>query len=66
MGDFSASKIAVVRYKGFLLIEQQNHSWLIRPESSPLILLPFRTQICSLIQAKAILEKKLLTIEKLK
>ncbi len=50
---------SAIRYKGFLLIEQNNKSWLIRPEKSPLLLLPFRTSICSLIEAKQILDKKL-------
>ena len=47
--------ITVLRYKGFLFIEQENKSWLIRPECSPLILLPFRTKICSLDAAKELL-----------
>ena len=51
--------ITVIRYKGFLLIEQENKSWLIRPESSPLVLLPFRTNVCSLIEAQKLLDKKL-------
>jgi len=56
---FSESISESVRYKGFLFLEQQNKSWLIRPERSPLLLLPFRTTICSLIKAKQILDKKL-------
>ena len=51
--------ITVIRYKGFLLIEQENKSWLIRPESSPLVLLPFRTNVCSLIEAKQLLNNRL-------
>ncbi|WP_036892103.1 hypothetical protein [Prochlorococcus marinus] len=58
MTYFRASNCAI-RYRGFLLIEQQNKSWLIRPERSPLVLLPFRTEICSLIEAKLILDAKL-------
>ncbi|WP_036916635.1 hypothetical protein [Prochlorococcus sp. MIT 0602] len=58
MRIFSTSK-SVIRYRGFVLIEQLNKSWLIRPEKSPLVLLPFRTSICSLIEAKQILESKL-------
>ena len=51
--------ISIVRYKGFLLIEQENKSWLIRPENSPLVLLPFRTNVCSLIEAKELLDDRL-------
>ncbi|WP_269622105.1 hypothetical protein [Prochlorococcus marinus] len=58
---FSASNTSF-RYKGFLLIKQCNQSWLIRPEKSPLLLLPFRTAICSLEEAKIILDKKLSSI----
>ena len=50
---------SIIRYKGFLLIEQLNRSWLIRPENSPLLLLPFRTDICSLVEAKQLLDDRL-------
>ncbi len=49
----------VIRYRGFLLLEQPNQTWLVRPERSPMVLLPFRTKKCSLIQVKAILDEKL-------
>ena len=49
----------VLHYRGFLLIEQHNKSWLVRPERSPMLLLPFRTTICSLQEVKQILDKKL-------
>ena len=55
MRPFSKSNL-IIRYEGFLLIEQHNRSWLIRPENSPLLLLPFRTDICSLVEAKQLLE----------
>ncbi len=55
---FSQSNL-VIRYKGFLFIEQDNKSWLIRPENSPLVLLPFRTKVCSLITAKQLLDDRL-------
>ena len=55
---FSASN-SIIRYKSFLLIEQHNRSWLIRPENSPLLLLPFRTDICSLVEAKQLLDDRL-------
>ena len=51
--------ISIIRYKGFLLIEQHNSSWLIRPENSPLRLLPFRTDVCSLVEAKQFLDDRL-------
>ena len=49
----------VIRYRGFLLLQQPNHTWLVRPERSPMLLLPFRTTRCSLAEVKRILEKKL-------
>ena len=49
----------VLHYRGFLLIEQHNKSWLVRPERSPMLLLPFRTSICSLQEVKQILDMKL-------
>ena len=49
----------VVRYRGFLLLQQTNQTWLVRPEQSPLLLLPFRTHSCSLAEVKKILTKKL-------
>ncbi len=54
-----ANYACVVRYKGFVLLEQPNHSWLIRPERSPMFVLPFRTIRCSLREAKELLEQKL-------
>ena len=50
---------SIINYKGFLLIEQQKRNWLIRPEKSPLRLLPFRTDICSLVEAKRLLDDRL-------
>ena len=49
----------VLHYRGFLLIEQHNKSWLVRPERSPMLLLPFRTKVCSLQEVKQILDMKL-------
>jgi len=49
----------VVRYRGFLLLQQPNNTWLVRPERSPLLLLPFRTHSCSLVEVKKILTRKL-------
>jgi len=49
----------VVRYKGFLLLQQPGHTWLVRPERSPMLLLPFRTHACTIAEAKKILANKL-------
>ncbi len=49
----------IIRYRGFVLLEQPNQSWLVRPERSPMVLLPFRARNCSLLEIKAILDKKL-------
>ncbi|ABX07975.1 hypothetical protein [Prochlorococcus marinus] len=54
-----SEKITAVRYKGFILLEQHNKTWLVRPERSPMHLLPFRTPICSLLEVKKILDLKL-------
>jgi len=56
---FSMSQQAVVRYRGFLLLPQTNQSWLVRPERSPMRLLPFRTPSCSLADVKAFLDLRL-------
>ena len=50
---------AVVRYRGYLLLPQINQSWLVRPERSPMKLLPFRTPTCSLADVKALLDWRL-------
>ena len=50
---------AVVRYRGYLLLPQTNQSWLVRPERSPMKLLPFRTRTCSLSNVKALLDWRL-------
>ena len=52
MGFLMEHSIAV-RYHGFLLLQQRNKSWLVRPERSPMRLLPFRTSACSLADVKA-------------
>ena len=48
-----------IRYRGFLLLQQPNQTWLVRPERSPMLLLPFRTAQCSLAEVKKILVQKL-------
>jgi hypothetical protein len=49
----------VVRYRGFILMQQPNQSWLVRPERSPMQFLPFRTAVCSLEDAKSLVNWKL-------
>ncbi len=56
---FQMSHEAVVRYRGHLLLPQTNRSWLVRPERSPMQLLPFRTPTCSLADVKALLDWRL-------
>ena len=51
-----------LRYKGFILLQEENKTWLVRPERSPMKLLPFRTHRCSLSEVKAILNRRLLQI----
>ncbi len=58
MGSMTRLK-TVIRYRGFLLLKQENQSWLVRPERSPMVLLPFRTSVCSLAEAKKILDIRL-------
>ena len=56
---FPMNREAVVRYRGYLLLPQINQSWLVRPERSPMKLLPFRTPTCSLADVKALLDLRL-------
>ena len=56
---YPMSQQAVVRYRGYLLLAQTNQSWLVRPERSPMQLLPFRTPTCSLADVKALLDWRL-------
>ena len=53
-GTFTA-----IRYRGFLLLKQPNQKWLVQPERSPMLVLPFRTKICSLTEVKRIIDRKL-------
>ena len=50
---------ASVRYRVFLLMPQTTRSWLVRPERSPMRLLPFRKPTCSLADVKALLDWRL-------
>ena len=56
---FQYDQNVVVRYRGFLLLQQPNRTWLVRPERSPMLLLPFRTPSCSLAEVKKILLRRL-------
>ena len=58
MGFLGEPQFAV-RYRGFILLQQPNQSWLVRPERSPMQLLPFRTASCSIDDAKSLVDWKL-------
>ncbi|MEI6829334.1 MAG: hypothetical protein WCK64_05710 [Synechococcaceae cyanobacterium ELA445] len=49
----------VVRYRGFVLIPQDDLSWLVRPERSPMRVLPFRTPASSIADVKALVDWRL-------
>jgi hypothetical protein len=55
----SPEHLAVVRYRGFVLIPQADLSWLVRPERSPMEVLPFRTPTSSLADVKALVDWRL-------
>jgi hypothetical protein len=48
-----------VRYRGFVLIPQADLTWLVRPERSPMHLLPFRAPSSSLADVKALVDWRL-------
>ncbi|MCT0225334.1 hypothetical protein [Synechococcus sp. CS-1328] len=50
----------VVRYRGFVLIPIVPTGWLVRPERSPMVVLPFRFPAASLDQLKAEIDGRLL------
>jgi hypothetical protein len=45
-----------VGYRGFVLIPQTNLTWLIRPERSPMRVLPFRVLASSLSDVRALID----------
>ena len=49
----------VVRYRGFVLIPQSDLTWLVRPERSPMTLLPFRTPASSVEDVKSLINWRL-------
>ena len=50
---------SVVRYRAFVLIPQADFTWLVRPERSPMVLLPFRTPASSVDDVKALIDWRL-------
>jgi len=50
---------SVVRYRGFVLMPQGDQGWLVRPERSPMTLLPFRTPALPLSEVKVLLDRRL-------
>jgi len=57
---FHPSQDTAIRYRGFVLLQHKNHSWLVRPERSPMSVLPFRTRPCSLAEVKTQLDGRLM------
>ena len=49
----------IVRYRGFVLIPQQDLSWMVRPERSPMKLLPFRAPASPVEDVKALIDWRL-------
>jgi hypothetical protein len=58
-GGIEASLGRAVRYRGFVLIPQSNLTWLIRPERSPMAVLPFRAPASSLRDVQALVDWRL-------
>ena len=56
---FQPSRIRAIRYRGFLLLQDSNQSWLVRPERSPMAVLPFRMGPSSLAEIKARVDQRL-------
>lgn len=50
---------SVVRYRGFVLIPQPDLTWLVRPERSPMTMLPFRAPASSVADVKALVDWRL-------
>lgn len=50
---------SAVRYRGFVLLPQSDLGWLVRPERSPMTVLPFRTPAISLSDVKALVDWRL-------
>jgi|GEM_PF-528424 hypothetical protein len=52
-------RLPTVRYRGFVLIPQGDLTWLIRPERSPMRVLPFRAPASSISDVKALIDWRL-------
>lgn len=57
--DAAGAHRSAVRYRGFVLLPQPDLGWLVRPERSPMTVLPFRTPPISLSDAKALVDWRL-------
>lgn len=57
--DVGGNHFPSVRYRGFVLIPQADLTWLIRPERSPMRILPFRAPASSLTDVKALVDWRL-------
>ncbi len=49
-----------IRYRGFLLLQEVNKTWLVRPERSPMNFLPFRIANSSVEDVKKKVDRLLL------
>ncbi|MFZ0409029.1 MAG: hypothetical protein WAM11_13090 [Cyanobium sp.] len=58
-GPWQEQERNIVRYRGFVLIPQSDLGWLIRPERSPMTILPFRVPPNSLSDVKALVDRRL-------
>ena len=56
---FQPSRFRAIRYRGFLLLQDSNQRWLVRPERSPMAVLPFRTGPSSLAEIKTLVDQRL-------
>ncbi|MEB3272079.1 MAG: hypothetical protein VKJ44_10630 [Synechococcus sp.] len=61
-GDTLDPAAGIVRYRGFLLMPQGDRGWLVRPERSPMTVLPFRTASLTLSDVKALVDGRLRAI----
>ena len=58
-GGHDPIRSMAVRYRGFVLLPQPDLTWLVRPERSPMGVLPFRTPANSLDDVKALVDWRL-------
>ncbi len=58
-GGVESVRPLAVRYRGFVLIPQSDLTWLVRPERSPMPVLPFRAPASSLADVKALVDWRL-------